>query len=299
MQKILLAFILIMTSTRASAKELALSFDDAPFYDSKHFTSSERTEELIRKLKALNVPPVLIFANGCKRVDSASVIAQIKKYRDAGHLIGNHTCSHPRLDNVGFAAFAMDAERGEELLLPLFVGQKFFRFPFLNESKDKKLRDQMREWLTKNKYRNGFVSIDTDDYIFSSKVNEAKDLGKKIDYKKIEKLFIENIIGSANFYDDLAVKTLGHSPKHVLLLHEMDVTVMFLDSLIKELRKQGWKIISAEEAYQDKLYASVPKNTYSGNGLIAQMAMEKTGEAKGYFQIEVITAELNKILELP
>ncbi len=70
----------------------------------------------------------------------------------------------------------------------------------------------------------------------------------------MQKLFLEHLIGALNFYDDLAIKTLGYSPKHVMLLHEVDATVMFIDALVKELRSRGWKIISAEDAYNDKMY---------------------------------------------
>lgn len=291
-----IALVLVVGASLCMAKEIALTFDDAPMGNSKHFETYARTEELIRKLKILNVPPVIIFANACRREDSALVIAQLKKYRDAGHFIGNHTCSHPRLDDTSFAVYSKDAERGDQLLSPLFSGQKFFRFPFLNEGKDKKLRDQMRDWLKMNHYRNGMVSVDNDDYIFSFKINQAKNLGKKFDYFKVEKLFLAHVVGAVKFYDDLAVKTLGYSPKHVLLLHEMDATVMFLDSLVKELWAQGWKIVSAQEAYHDKLYSYLPKNTYAGNGIIAQLALEKTGMRVGYHQFDQIKDEIDKIL---
>lgn len=297
MKRILLACSFLLPSF-AQAKEVALSFDDAPMPTSKHFETHQRTDVLIQKLKDLNVPPVMIFANPCKREDSASVIAQLKKYRDAGHLIGNHTCSHPRLDEVGFAEYSKDAGKGDQLLASLFAGQKFFRFPYLNESKDEKLRDQMREWLKANRYRNGMVSIDNDDHIFSFKINQAKEKGKKIDYKKVEALFLKHIIGSANFYDDLAVKTLGYSPKHVLLLHEMDATVLFIDSLVKALRQDGWKIIGIDEAYQDKMYLEQPKNIHANSGIIAQIHTEKTGEVFGYSQFEKVRSELNQILGL-
>ncbi len=292
---LILSFLLI---TKPYAKEIALTFDDAPEPSSKNFESHNRTNELIRKLKALEVPPVMIFANPCKRQDTANVIKQLNAYREAGHLIGNHTCSHPRLDTVGYDAFSKDAARADTLLQPLFTGQKFFRFPYLNESNDVALRDQMRVWLKNNNYRNGLVSIDDDDYIFSTKVNQAIKLNKTVDYKKVKKLFIEHIMGAVNYYDDLAVKTIGYSPKHVILLHEVDITVMFIDSLVKELRAQGWTIISVEDAYTDKVYLEQPINAYANNGFTAQLALEKTGNKVSYNQFDKVKGELNKILDL-
>lgn len=286
--------IFFLMSAPAFAKEIALSFDDAPVSSSHHFESGKRTDELIKKLKALNVFGTMIFANPCK--DDANAISQLKRYVEAGHSIANHTCTHPRLDDVGFEVYSKDAEKADKLLAPLFNGQKFFRFPFLNESKDEKLRDQMRGWLKDNQYRHGMVSVDNDDYIVSWAINKAKDQGKKIDYKKVEKLFLNHVLGAVDFYDDLAVKKLGYSPKHVILLHEVDATVMFINALVKELRKKGWTIISAKEAYEDKLYLEQPKNTYANNGIIAQVAMEKTGERISYNDFDRLKADLIKLL---
>jgi peptidoglycan/xylan/chitin deacetylase (PgdA/CDA1 family) len=279
------------------AKEVALSFDDAPFSSTSHFSSIARTELQIKKLKELGVPSVLVFANACNRNDPKSIIEQLKLYQRADHLIGNHSCSHLDLDKVGTEAFIKNIEENDKLLAQLFTDQKFFRFPYLHEGKVEKVRDEIRAWLKLNKYRNGMVSIDTDDYIFSSKTNEAKKLGKNIDYKKLEAVFIDHLISTAEFYEDLAIKTLGYSPKHIILLHEMDMTVMFIDSLVNELRKKGWKIISAKEAYDDRLYQQEPKNTYANDGIIAQVAMDKTGKKFSYQHLEEIIMKLDEILK--
>src|SRR5262249_25468225 len=116
--------------------------------------------------------------------------------------------------------YARDAARGDELLKPLFHGQKFFRFPYLNEGTDPKLRDQMREWLKKHQYRNGMVSVDDEDFIVSDQLHNAKTNDVPIDFKKVGKIFAAHILEGAEHYDRLAQSTLGRSPKHVLLLHE-------------------------------------------------------------------------------
>ena len=292
-------FISIFLSTIGQAKEIALTFDDAPVGSTVYFESHERTNELIKKLKDLRVPQVIIFANPCKRKDTKSIIGQLKAYIDAGHIIGNHTCSHPRFDKVGFKAFSADTMKADKMLSPLFSGQKFFRYPFLNEGTDEKARDQMRDWLTQNNYRNGLVSIDNDDPVVTKKIIKAKELGKTVDHKKVAKLFQKHILTAAEFYEKLAIKNLGYSPKHVLLLHEIDGTVLYIDALVKELRTNGWKIISAKEAYEDPLYLKAPKNTYAGNGILSQIEYEKTGKKpKDYYTWDKLGKDLDKVLDL-
>lgn len=277
------------------AKEIAFSFDDAPLKSSQFFETLHRTETLIEKLKTLNSPAAMIFANPCKKSNQQEVLSQLKKYKDAGHIIANHTCSHLRLDDTSPAEYTNDILKADKILQPLLVGTKFFRFPYLNEGKDIKLRDQIRDWLKKNNFKNGSVSIDTDDYVFSFEMNKAKKNGNKIDFKKVEKLFVDHLLEMVKFYDELAVKNLGYSPKHVILLHEMDVTVMFIDSFTQALRKKGWNIISASEAYTDKLYEELPLNINSGNGIISQINFDKKGLKKGHHFFD-FKRELRKAL---
>lgn len=299
-QVLLFLMSIMLISSNVFAKKIAFTFDDAPVSSSTHFESHARTEELVKKLRALKVPAVMVFANPCKEKDIQALISQLSLYKANGHIIGNHTCNHPRLDTVGFDAFSKDAESADDILSILYSGQKFFRFPFLNEGKDEQTRDKMRSWLEKNSYRNAHVSIDNDDTIVSDRINKAKQLGKKIDYAKVRELFLKHIISAAEFYEDMAVKNLGYSPKHVLLLHEIDGTVLFIDSLVKELRKRGWQIIAADEAFNDKLYSMNPKNTYAGNGIIAQMVFEKTGHkpAITYYKWNELERDLDKLLGL-
>lgn len=297
---IFLFWVFFSISGMLQAKEIAMSFDDSPVSSTLHFESLNRTETLIKKLKELQISQVMIFANPCNGTDLKKTLSQIKKYQEAGHLIGNHTCTHPRLDRVGLETFSKDTEKADQLLQPLLGKQKFFRFPYLNEGKKPSIRNQMRQWLEKYNYRNAYVSVDNDDTVLTEKLNKAKKLSKPIDYKAIEPLFVKHILTAAEFYDKLAKKHLGYSPKHVLLLHEIDGTVLYLEAVVTALRKNGWKIIGIEEAYQDPLYFKKSKSTYSGNGILSQIAHEKTGQKidKGYYTWDQLAADLDKVLGL-
>lgn len=295
--KISFLFVFIF-SCLSHSKQIAFSFDDIPVRSTEHYESLERTKAYIQKFKELNMPASMIFANPCRTVSSISGVEQIALYKQAGQIIANHSCSHPKIENIGVEAYTKNISEADLLLSNLMPAQKFYRFPFLNEGKTMEDREHLRDFLRKNNYRNALVSIDTDDYYISQRMNDAKKLNKKIDYKKLEKITVDHLMGAANFYEDLAVKTLGYSPKHVILLHEVDTTLMFLDAFVKELRKQGWTIISAEEAYTDKMYSEQPKNLYANDGIIAQLYYEKTGEKKAFKNQKYLIETLNQVLDL-
>ncbi len=277
-----------------SAGEVALTFDDTPNGDGVWYTASQRTDEFIRILKMLQVSEVMIFANPCKP-QSRELLG---RYMAAGHVIGNHTCTHPRLDEVGFDKYSQDAADADALLAPFFVGQKYFRFPYLNEGSDIRVRDQMRQWLKDNNYRNGYVSIDTDEWRFAEKLDLASKYGKKRNpSRRLEKSYVEHVLHAMEFYDALAQSQLGRSPKHVLLLHDTEPAARYLSALVKAIRKKGWKIIPVSEAYTDPLYAEpAPLSTYSGQGWIAQLVHEKTGRRRGYDEMD---ERLNREFGLP
>ena len=47
-------------------------------------------------------------------------------------------------------------------------------------------------------------------------------------------LYVETLVGAADFTDRIAIETIGRSPAHVILLHETDLAAMFVDDLLNE-----------------------------------------------------------------
>ncbi|MNL14837.1 Polysaccharide deacetylase [compost metagenome] len=240
----------------------------------------------------------MIFANPCNGNGAKSNYAQLTKFKDAGHIIANHTCTHPRFDNVGPEQFIADTVKAENIIGGLMGEQKYFRYPFFNEGKDVAARDQFRKWLEDHKYQNVSASLENEDPFFSNRINEAKKQNKKIDYEKIKTLFVNHIVEGAEFYDKLANETLGRSPKHIILLHDKDATVLFIEDLVHELQKRGWTFIDAAEAAKDPLYSMKPKNVVSTYGILAQVAYEKNGSFKPYYDFDQLEKDLNSALGL-
>lgn len=292
-----MTLILLLVAMPSFAKEIALSFDDAPGDPSPFFSPVQRTDELIKKLKTLNIPPVIIFANPCKGGDVAQQVAQMRKFKDEGHIIGNHTCTHPRLDEVGYDSYTSDILEGEKHLAGLLTSPKLFRYPFFNEGKDVAVRDKVRAWLKANNYRNVSASIDNDDTMFAAKLHQAYAKGRKIDQAKLKKVFVDHVVTGAEFFEKKAKEVLGRSPKHIVLLHQKDATVLFLEDLVKELRARGWKIIDANEALKDPLYGVEPGNTLTYHGLIGQIANEKDGNFKPYYTAKSLGRDIDKVLK--
>ena len=98
------------------------------------------------------------------------------------------------------------------------------------------------------------------------------------------------------FYDKIAKKQLGRSPKHVLLLHENDMAALYLGELIQHTRGKGWEIISPQEAYQDSLAKRYNPKTFTFNkqGRVAALA-HSNGAAKNLLRHKNENAEYLKM----
>jgi peptidoglycan/xylan/chitin deacetylase (PgdA/CDA1 family) len=272
-------FGLFFISVFVFSKEIALTFDDAP-RNSSYFSGLKRTTKLIQQLKDEKVSTVF-FCNSARN-DEDSGLLRLKLYGREGHLIANHTHGHPDFDKLSVENFTKNFEEADNQLskLPNYI--KWFRFPFLHEGNTVEKRDQFRKILKDRGYLNGYVTVDTYDWYLDKLFQEANNAKKKIDFDKLRDLYVKVLLEDSEFFDNISVKGLGRSVKHVLLLHENDLAAMFIGDLIKALRKNGWKIISPKEAYTDAIASVEPDTLFLGQGRVAAIA--KLNGYKGSFR---------------
>lgn len=261
-------------------KRIALSFDDVPRGAGAFLTPDERTARLVEIFRSRKVPQPVFFLNPVRIVHFGSGIdapKRIAAYVAAGGVLANHTDSHPKLTKVPADYYLADIDRAAAYLKTQGKAYRpWFRFPFLDEGgPDKVKRDAVRAGLAARGLMNGYATIDGSDWNMEGQAIAAKKAGKAIDMDALRDLYVETHVQSADFGDDLARRALGRSPAHVLLLHETDMAGLFLGDLIDALRKHGWTIIGADEAYADPIHLEKPDVAWTAGTLIEQIAWEK------------------------
>ena len=261
-----------------SAKRIALTFDDVPRQRGAFFTPDERTERLIAGLKRANVRQAAFFVTpgNLAKPDGAGGEQRIAAYVRAGHVIANHSFSHRHLTAVTADEYIADIDRAEAWLKGRPGTRPWFRFPFLNEGRrDKAKRDAVRAALKARGLRNGYVTADGADWNMETLTIDPAKAGKPIDMAALRDLYVETMLGAAEFNHALARRTLGRSPAHVLLLHETDLAALFIPDLVAALRKAGWTIVTADEAYRDTLGQAAPDVPSAQGTLTEALAWEK------------------------
>ena len=290
---ILLLMLSLLSIPSLHGGEIALSFDDAPRGDGAFFSGQQRTETLIRKLRDLKVPQVIFFCT-TQHISRHQGAARLTAYARAGHLLANHTHTHPNAKRTEIEAYIGDIRQAHDLLRDRPGFSPFFRFPMLNQGRDSTQQSQVQHALKDMGYQHGYVTVDNYDWSLNLLVTLAKRDGKTVDMDGLKQAYCQILWSCIQHYDQLAQKTLGRSPRHVLLLHENDLAALFIDALVTHIRAKGWKIISPTVAYQDPLVEVLPKQLCN-QGRIACLATE-AGVTKAAGHVSEDTDYLKRIL---
>jgi peptidoglycan/xylan/chitin deacetylase (PgdA/CDA1 family) len=271
---LLIAALLIATPVFAGG-EIALTYDDSPTEGGGYLSGPQRSQKLLAHLQQAKVHTVFFSNSVLLNVEQGR--QRLQMYSDAGHLIANHTHSHPNLFTVGAKRFIEDIKTADRELatFPTFV--RWFRYPFLFEGRDLEERNVVKGALAEMHYRDGYVTVNTFDWYMDELFLQAFKTGKDIDFKNLQKAYVDTIWNAVLFYDDLAKKSLKRSPKHVLLLHETDLAALYTTDLIARIRGAGWKIITPEEAYTDPIATLSFDSLHNDRGKISHIAA-----AQGY-----------------
>jgi peptidoglycan/xylan/chitin deacetylase (PgdA/CDA1 family) len=253
----LLFLLALLTAVPAQAqKRIALTFDDVPRTPGAWYTPDERTRRIIAALREGGVRGAAFFVNpgSLEKPEGAGGEQRIAAYVRAGHVIANHGWSHLALTAVPVETYIADIERADAWLSKRKGFRPWYRFPYLNEGRgDKVKRDAVRAALAQRGLSNGYVTADGSDWYLEQRTIDAVKAGKAVDMAALRTLYVQTQADAADFYDALAVRATGRSPAHVMLMHETDLAARFLPDLIAELKRRGWRFVSADTAFADPI----------------------------------------------
>nr|WP_321399869.1 polysaccharide deacetylase family protein [uncultured Desulfobacter sp.] len=233
---------------------LTLTFDDAPKGKGWKYSGTERTQLLIRKLKSKEIPSVVFYSNIKNDLRVKDPVKRLKQYSDAGHYIGNHTFDHADFDQLSYEEYIESINKCEESLNNLKMYRKWFRYPYLREGKkDQEKGRLIKKYLKDQGYQHGFITVEVYDWYIDSFVEKELRVGKKLNYKKLQRFYINMLLDQINFYNKMAMAVIGRIPVHSMLLHENDLNALFLEEIIDAIREKGHTIVSADRIFLDPI----------------------------------------------
>lgn len=297
----LLAFCLFAIGPAQAAKRIALSFDDVPRHAGAYFTPDERTRRLIAALRRARVEQAAFFitTGNLEQPYGVGGEARITAYVRAGHVIANHSHSHLWATRTPVTDYVADLDRAAAWLRGRAGWRPWYRFPYLDEGRDTpERRDALRTALAQRGLSSGYVTVDSYDWFLDNLSNRAKTGGRRIDRDGLRSLYVDIIVNAANHAERLATRTLGRPPAHMLLLHETDLAAMFIADAVAALRRDGWEIVTADEAFRDPIAAIEPDTMFLGAGRVVAITAARGGEPRSlvtqWNEEAFITREFNR-----
>jgi peptidoglycan/xylan/chitin deacetylase (PgdA/CDA1 family) len=209
-----------------------------------------------------------------RNADSAAGQALIQPWKQAGHLIGNHTYSHRNYDSLTFEEFSADVMHADQVLASDLSMPRLFRFPALKEGNSAAKRDRMREFLVTHRYRNGYVTVDASDWYYDNRLRQRLSTDAAFDVNRFRQPYLDHLWERAQFYDDLSLQVLSRSVSHTLLIHWNLLNSLFLTDVLNMFHRHGWRIVSAEHAFRDPIFLRAPKTVPAGESLLWALAKE-------------------------
>lgn len=264
-------------SSAYPAPALAITIDDFNMADGPLLSGDQRHRAILAALARHGVKAAGFPAG--KFIDNPDGVRQLADWASQGHLIGNHTYTHPSYNRLADPA-AMMAEvlRAEPLLTPYPTFAKLLRFPYLAEGRTAEVRDGLRALLAGHGYRNAHVTIDTSDWYIASRLADRLKREPEADVTPYRRYYLAHLFDRASFYDRLARDVLGGQPvPHTILLHHNLALALFLDDALTMFRERGWHLIDATQAFDDPVFLRQPLTAPIGNSLVWQLAREAGG----------------------
>ncbi len=281
-------------ATSKKVKQIALTFDDAPMPMPKahFFTVPERVTRFIDVLKEKNVPQVAFYALGVHAADKWQQ-KQLRRYGEAGHLIGNHTYHHWPASRKKPEDFLDDVVRCHNIIVDMPNFWPSFRFPELDSGGAHKAI--LRQRLNMMGYSMGYVTAPTLDWVYNSHLIKALKNDKTLKMHRLINMYVEHVIHCAEYFFEHTQKVAGGPMRMVMLFHENDINALSISTIIDKLRDNGWEIISPKLAYEKPFIED--ENSDARLNAFFKKNVFKT--PLKFLDMHHVNAEIKKVMEAP
>jgi peptidoglycan/xylan/chitin deacetylase (PgdA/CDA1 family) len=259
----LLAFAMASHAAAAPAPpppEIAITVDDVPVHGPlpPGETRASIAAQMIEALRAAGLKDVYGLVNGGFAEANPGSEIVFALWRRAGFPFGNHTWSHPNLNDMTATDYEAEIARDEPLLKRIAAGADWhwFRFPFLAEGQDPAKRLEVRRYLAANGYRIAQVTTDFGDYAWNEPYARCMAKGDEASVAALERAYLDAARDNARGFRTLSKALYGRDIPYVLLLHIGAFDARMLPRLIALYREEGFRFTTLPEAERDPAYAS-------------------------------------------
>jgi peptidoglycan-N-acetylglucosamine deacetylase len=264
--------ILILFATTVAAfaqtRQVAITIDDLPRGGDSGAPLTLATARPVNEklLDALRGIPVIGFVNAGRLSDMSAADMQtiLRIWVEHGADLGNHTWSHPDLNEVPLEEYEANVIRGEAPVTEA-LGHKpvYFRHPFLHAGKDEATRRGFEAFLKEHGYRIAPITLDNSDWMFASVYAAALRSGPA-QAARIRTEYIKYMESILAFFEERSKEVTGHEVAQTLLIHVSQLNADTMPDLLAMMRRRGYRFVTLDQALTDEAYR-LP-DAYFGTG---------------------------------
>lgn len=248
------------TARSQTQRQVAITVDDLPYTTGGECDEQETlslTEKFLKPLHEAKVPVVgFVVGIRCSNLSRAQKSRLLRMWLDAGGELGNHTWSHPDLNNVSLQRYVQEIPTLEEELhrtIPSLT-IKYFRAPYLHDGATPEIKEQLQGFLTQHGYTEAPVTLDNNDWVFAAAYNRALQKKNRALADRIEKAYVPYMESIVAFFENRSREVFGRECAQVLLIHASKLNASMVPQLLHIFTSRGYSFVALDEAMRDNCY---------------------------------------------
>lgn len=225
----------------AQKRTLALTIDDLPFVgESQNF----HLNMIINTLKSNEIPATGFIIAG--EVTNRNW-PMLRKFREAGFGLGNHTMTHKSLNKIATNAYIQEIDEADKILSPLMTEPKYFRYPYLTMGTGNK-KDKVLDYLSIKNYHVAPVTIDSRDFVFNQLLLGVAEPERRHFLTLLKPCYLDYIWQQTLKAEEH--NQLAHKPDQpqILLIHANLLNAYVLPDIIQLYREKGYQFVKLSDA---------------------------------------------------
>jgi peptidoglycan/xylan/chitin deacetylase (PgdA/CDA1 family) len=262
-----LLLLAILPGAVGAQRSVAITVDDLPVsgprWSGNDLATVQRLNRaMIEGFRRHGVPAVG-FVNEIRLEPAEEREARVDLLRAwiaAGLELGNHTYSHPDLNNTPLAAYQEDVLRGEGVIRPLVESRgdvlRYFRLPYTHSGPTREGKAAFEDFLADHGYVNAPFTIENVDYAFNVVLADAKRRGDAWLAARVGDAYLAHLDTVFAYAERLSVATFGREIPQILLIHVNHPNADLVDHLLDRIKRRGYRFVTLEDALADPAYAT-------------------------------------------
>lgn len=246
-------------------RTMAVTIDDLPFVHrgETYLPAARRgTDAILAALKKHRVPAVgfvnEVQLDAAGPGERAARTALLQQWVDAGHVLGNHTFSHPDANGLSVEAYLAEIDKGEvvtkRLMQPRRPYTLYFRHPMTHTGDTAEKKAGIAQGLASRGYTIAPHTIENADFLFDVAYVAAANAATKA---KLAEAYLAYSHAATVFAEAKAAELFGRDDvPQTLIIHTRAINADHLDALLARLVARGYRFITLDEAMRHPAYGT-------------------------------------------